>query len=149
MTNHFIFSSSTRIHAPPGGKSTISLQHNDMAPPVAQRRPADLDDSRYDDQYFGKRTSALSSNIFANGASQNNGNMITERCQLCLIAAHSISVDSPLHVRSDPAPEFTLLPEVFQQFRYDRTIHPWRSCNLVVKGVPSTKVNAKSRPLRA
>lgn len=59
--------STTRLHAPPGGQSSLSLAWE--APKAAPVEPAKAP----------PRAGGVSSNAFANGANQNCGNVITDR----------------------------------------------------------------------
>ena len=55
----------TRVHAPPGGQQTFSIA-----------TMIDQEDQRSE---LNRQPKAVSSNVFANGANQNAGNVLTEK----------------------------------------------------------------------
>ena len=73
--------STTRLHAPPGGKSSISLSWDSPHQPrtVSSKPLATANLAPTDPVDKPRQPAALSSNAFANGANQNCGNVITDR----------------------------------------------------------------------
>lgn len=63
--------STTRLHAPPGGRSSISLAW-DSPPPASKQNQNNA-------KAVADKPPTVSSNAYANGANQNCGNVITDR----------------------------------------------------------------------
>lgn len=98
--------STTRIHAAPGGNSSLSLAFDPTpvqpsvlkAAPVAAAAPASFSS----EPVFGTRGAANSSNRYANGSNQNSGNVITDRSTTRIHAAPG--GNSSLSLAFDPKP---------------------------------------------
>lgn len=70
--------STTRIHCPPGGRSTFSFTGEE---PKSTQKPQRVADPNHGHSSHESRNSGLqmSSNAFASGSNQNAGNFITEK----------------------------------------------------------------------
>lgn len=75
--------STTRLHAPPGGKSSVSLTWESPPAQPPQQHKLPLAPAKNDEPGLQEnqlvQPRELSSNAFANGANQNVGNFITDR----------------------------------------------------------------------
>jgi hypothetical protein len=78
MKGNFITDrSTTRVHAPPGGRSTFSFSHEDNVPTPVKQAAAATGNNNNSNGYASSQqqssSTTTSSNAFASGANQNSG----------------------------------------------------------------------------